>query len=64
MSTRRITGDLARKALRRLDGRSPKGRETFGKCGDERGTVLKHRCEILSIHPEAVSRTLAVRMQR
>ena len=62
MSTRRITGNPARKTLRRLDGRSPKGRETFGECGDERGPVLEYRCEILSIYPEAVSRTLAVRM--
>ena len=62
MSTRRITGDLARKTLRRLDGRSLKGRETFGKYSDERGTILKYRCEILSIYPEAVSRTLVVRI--
>jgi len=63
VSARRITGNPARETLRGPDGRSPEGRETFGECGDERGSVLKHRCEILSIHPEAVSRTLAVGMQ-
>jgi hypothetical protein len=59
-----VTGDPRSEALRRLEGRSPNIRGTFSECGDERGSVLEHGCEILSIHPEAVSGTLAVRMQR
>jgi hypothetical protein len=59
-----VTGDPRSEALRRLEGRSPNIRGTFSECSDERGSVLEHRCEILSIHPEAVSGTLAVRMQR